>query len=66
MKVTNSGTAPWGVYLGGTIKLIRPGESRELALEGDDLVQARKIDVLRFEEVEAPAAEKKQKTEDKK
>ncbi|SDT52665.1 hypothetical protein [Pseudomonas prosekii] len=63
MKVTNSGTAPRGVYLGGTIKLIRPGASRELALEGDDLVQAKKINVLSFEEVVEPeSAEKADRT----
>ncbi|RXT72253.1 hypothetical protein B1F77_26920 [Pseudomonas syringae] len=59
MKVTNSGTAPWGVYLGGTIKMIKPGASRELALEGDDLVQARKIDALSFEEVVKPESDEK-------
>ena len=59
MKVTNNGTAPRGVYLGGTIKMILPSASRELALEGDDLVQARKITNLSFEEVVRPESDDK-------
>lgn len=59
MKVTNSGTAPRGVYLGGTIKMVLPGASRDLALKGDDLVQARKIPTLSFEETVKPEADEK-------
>lgn len=59
VKVTNSGTCPRGLWSMGAIKLIGIGASRELTLTEDELEQAKKIDVLSFEAVEAPAGDEK-------
>ena len=62
MKVTNNGTAPRGVRVGGGIKLLRPGESRDLALEGVELERAQAVSTLSFDEP-AKAAKGKAKAE---
>lgn len=59
MKVTNTGTAPRGVRVGGGIKLLRPGESRDLALEGVELERAQAVSTLTIDE---PAKAAKGKT----
>ncbi|KAA5841996.1 hypothetical protein F2A38_15805 [Pseudomonas chlororaphis] len=59
VKVTNSGTCPRGLWSMGAIKMIGIGASRELTLTEDELEQAKKIDVLSFEVVEAPAGDEK-------
>lgn len=71
MKVTNTGTATRGVHVGGVVKFIRPGETRELALTGFELNDAKATDGLTLEaaepqkprgrppKVEAPATEEK-------
>lgn len=61
MKVTNNGTAPRGVRVGGQIKLLRPGESRDLALEGVELERAQAVKTLAFEEAAEPAEQTKGK-----
>lgn len=50
MKVTNNGTAPRGLYVNGVIKLIAPGATRDLELEGVELEQAQKVETLSFDE----------------
>ena len=71
MKVTNTGTATRGVHVGGVVKFIRPGETRELALTGFELNDAKATDGLTIEaaepqkprgrppKVESPATEEK-------
>lgn len=58
MKVTNTGTATRGVYVGGGIMFIRPGETRELALSGFELDDAKATAGLTIEG-EAPKAKPK-------
>ena len=55
VKVTNTGTAPRGVYVGGVLKFVHPGQTKELALTGRELVEAKSIDAL---VVEAPEVAK--------
>lgn len=59
VKVTNSGTCPRGLWSMGAIKMIGIGASRELTLTEAELEQAKKIDVLSFEAVEAPSGDEK-------
>ena len=59
VKVTNSGTCPRGLWSMGAIKMIGIGASRELTLTEAELEQAKKIDVLSFEPVEAPSGDEK-------
>ena len=59
VKVTNSGTCPRGLWSMGAIKMIGIGASRELTLTEAELEQAKKIDVLSFEVVEAPSGDEK-------
>lgn len=59
VKVTNGGLCPRGIWALGAIKLIGIGESRELTLTEDELEQAKKIDVLSFEAVDAPSGDEK-------
>lgn len=59
VKVTNSGLCPRGIWALGAIKLIGIGASRELTLTEEDLEQAKKVEALSFEVVEAPAADEK-------
>ena len=59
VKVTNGGLCPRGIWALGAIKLIGIGASRELTLTEVELEQAKKIDVLSFETVEAPAGDEK-------
>lgn len=59
VKVTNSGTCPRGLWSMGAIKVIGIGASRELTLTEAELEQAKQIDVLSFEAVEAPAGDEK-------
>ena len=54
MKVTNTGTATRGVYVGGIIKFIKPGETRELALSGFELNDAKTTVGLVIEPLEQP------------
>ena len=69
MKVTNTGTATRGVHVGGVVKFIRPGETRELALTGFELNDAKATDGLTIEAEDPakPATKPKQtaKTEEK-
>lgn len=69
MRVTNNGTATRGVYVGGSVKFIRPGETRELALTGFELNDAKATDCLIIESAEParPSTKPKQttKTEEK-
>ena len=69
MRVTNNGTATRGVHVGGVVKFIRPGETRELALTGFELNDAKATDGLTLEAAEPakPATKPKQttKTEEK-
>lgn len=69
MRVTNTGTATRGVHVGGVVKFIRPGETRELALTGFELNDAKATDGLTIESAEParPATKPKQtaKTEEK-
>ena len=57
VKVTNSGTCPRGLWSMGAIKMIGIGASRELTLTEAELEQAKKIDALSFEAVEAPSGD---------
>lgn len=66
VKVTNNGTCPRGVWALGVVKVVGIGASRELDLSDDDVEQLKKIDALSVEEIEAPAADKKPKADDKK
>ncbi|CAG8863145.1 hypothetical protein PS627_00081 [Pseudomonas fluorescens] len=50
MKVTNNGKAPRGIRVGGQIKVLRPGESRDLALEGVELERAQAVITLAIDE----------------
>lgn len=59
VKVTNSGTCPRGLWSMGAIKMIGIGASRELTLTEAEIEQAKKIDVLSFEAVEAPSGDEK-------
>jgi hypothetical protein len=59
LKVTNSGTCPRGLWSMGAIKMIGIGASRELTLTEAEFDQAKKIDVLSFEAVEAPSGDEK-------
>jgi len=59
VKVTNSGTCPRGLWSMGAIKMIGIGASRELTLTEAELEQAKKIDVLSFEAIEAPSGDEK-------
>ena len=59
VKVTNSGTCPRGLWSMGAIKMIGIGASRELTLTEAELEQAKKIDALSFEAVEAPSGDEK-------
>lgn len=59
VKVTNSGTCPRGLWSMGAIKMIGIGASRELTLTEAELEQAKKIDVLSFEVVEASSGDEK-------
>lgn len=59
VKVTNSGLCPRGIWALGAIKLIGIGASRELTLTEGDLEQAKKVEALSFEVVEASAADEK-------
>ena len=59
VKVTNSGTCPRGLWSMGAIKMIGIGASRELTLTEAELEQAKTIDVLSFEAVEAPSGDEK-------
>ncbi|PYB80807.1 hypothetical protein DMX03_25305 [Pseudomonas koreensis] len=59
VKVTNGGTCPRGLWSTGAIKMIGIGASRELTLTEAELEQAKKIDVLSFEAVEAPSGDEK-------
>lgn len=59
VKVTNSGTCPRGLWSMGAIKMIGIGASRELTLTEAELEQAKKIDVLSFEAVEALSGDEK-------
>lgn len=59
VKVTNSGTCPRGLWSMGAIKMIGIGASRELTLTEAELEQAKKIDFLSFEAVEAPSGDEK-------
>lgn len=59
VKVTNSGTCPRGIWSMGAIKMIGIGASRELTLTEAEIEQAKKIDVLNFEVVEAPAGDER-------
>ena len=61
MKVTNTGTATRGVYVGGSVKFIRPGETRELALTGFELNDAKATDGLIIEAAEPAKAVTKPK-----
>ena len=55
VKVTNTGTAPRGVYVGGVLKFIHPGQAKELALTGRELAEAKSVECLI---VEAPEVTK--------
>ena len=57
VKVTNSGTCPRGLWSMGAIKMIGIGASRVLTLTEAELEQAKKIDALSFEAVEAPSGD---------
>lgn len=57
--VTNSGPCPRGIWALGVIKLIGIAASRELTLTEEELVEAKKIDALSFEVIEAPAVDEK-------
>lgn len=57
--VTNSGLCPRGIWALGVIKLIGIAASRELTLTEEELGEAKKIDALSFEVIEAPAADEK-------
>lgn len=57
--VTNSGPCPRGIWALGVIKLIGIAASRELTLTEEDLVEAKKIDALSFEVIEALAVDEK-------
>lgn len=59
VKITNSGTCPRGLWSTGAIKMIGIGASRELTLTEAELEQAKTIDVLSFEAVEAPSGDEK-------
>lgn len=59
IKVTNTGTAPRGVYSGGVVKFIRPGESREMVLTGVELYEVRSTEGLTIDEPEATKPEAK-------
>ena len=59
VKITNSGTCPRGLWSMGAIKMIGIGASRELTLTEAELEQAKTIDVLSFEAVEAPSGDEK-------
>ena len=59
VKVTTGGLCPRGIWALGAIKLIGIGASRELTLTDDDLEQAKKVEALSFEVVEASAADEK-------
>ena len=59
VKVTNSGTCPRGIWSMGAIKMIGIGASRELNLTEAELEQAKKVEALSFEVVDAPAADEK-------
>lgn len=61
MRVTNNGTATRGVYVGGTVKFIRPGETRYLALTGHELDDAKATDGLTIEAAEPAKAVTKPK-----
>lgn len=61
MKVTNTGTATRGVHVGGVVKFIRPGETRELALSGFELNDAKATEGLMIEAVEPAKAVTKPK-----
>lgn len=61
MKVTNTGTATRGVYVGGVVKFIRTGETRELALTGFELNDAKATDGLTIEAAEPAKAVTKPK-----
>ena len=61
MRVTNTGTATRGVYVGGNVKFIRPGETRELALTGFELNDAKATDGLTIEAAEPAKAVTKPK-----
>lgn len=54
MKVTNNGSATRGVYVGGIVKFIKPGETRELALSGFELDDAKATVDLVIEPLEQP------------
>lgn len=55
MKVTNTNTAPRGVYIGSAVKYWQPGEVKELALSETDLLEVRGMVGMVVES--APAAE---------
>lgn len=55
MRVTNTGAAPLGVWVGGAVKFVYPGEARELSLTGRELEEAKTYEALTFEAVEEPA-----------
>ena len=59
VKVTNSGLCPRGVWALGVIKLVGIGASRELILTDSELEEAKKIEILAFEEVEGSGDEEK-------
>jgi len=59
MKVTNNGTAPRGIRVDGIIKVLRPGESRDLALKGVELERAQGITALEIEAVVVSEADEK-------
>ena len=55
VKVTNTGTAPRGVYVNGVLKFIGPGQTKELVLTGRELAEAKGVECLI---VEAPEVAK--------
>ena len=59
VKVTNSGLCPRGVWALGVIKLVGIGASRELILTDSELEEAKKIEILAFEEVEGSGDDEK-------
>lgn len=67
IRVTNTGTAPRGVYVDGAVKFIRPGEVKEWPLSGRELKEAQTTTGLLVEAVAAKPSPKPKpapKTED--